>query len=62
MATAAHVKFYEKLFNKVNGVSTFTQAGRTVEPQGVSEDAWNAMSYSEKKAYAERASSAGSRR
>jgi hypothetical protein len=64
MATAAHVRFFEKMHQKITsqGASPFRQTGRDVEPRGVSEDAWNAMSYGEKKAYAERASSAGTRR
>jgi hypothetical protein len=57
MATAAHVKFYEKLFMKSTGAGNFRQTGRVDEPRGVDEATWNGMSYSEKKAYAERASS-----
>jgi hypothetical protein len=57
MATASHVKFYEKLFMKSTGAGSFRQTGRVDEPRGVDDATWNGMSYSEKKAYAERASS-----
>jgi hypothetical protein len=62
MATAAHVRFYEQLFNKVTGTGSFRQTGRDVEPRGVDEATYNSWSYGEKKAYAERASSPGNRR
>jgi hypothetical protein len=64
MATAAHVNFYEKLFGKIvnGGSGSFRQTGREVESKGVDDATYNAMSYSEKKAYAERVSSAGNRR
>jgi len=60
MCTAAHVKFYEKLFNKVvnGGAGSFRQTGREVENRGVDAETYNSWSYSEKKAYAERASAA----
>jgi hypothetical protein len=57
MATAAHVKFYEKLFMKSTGAGSFRQTGRVDEPRGVDDATWNSMSYSQKKDYAERASS-----
>lgn len=57
MATAAHVKFYERLFMKSTGAGSFRQTGRVEESRGVDDATWNSMSYSEKKAYAERASS-----
>jgi hypothetical protein len=57
MATAAHIKFYEKLFMKATGAGSFRQTGRSAEPTGIDDATWNGMSYSEKKAYTERANS-----
>jgi hypothetical protein len=64
LATAAHVRFFEKLQHRIasQGVSSFNGSGRVEEPRGVDEATWNTMSYSEKKSYAERASSPGNRR
>jgi hypothetical protein len=57
MATSAHIKFYEKLFMKATGAGSFRQTGRSAEPTGIDDATWNGMSYSEKKAYTERANS-----
>lgn len=64
MATAAHVRFFEKMQHRIasQGAATFGQTGRVAESTGVDDATYNAMSYSEKKAYAERASSPGNRR
>lgn len=58
MVSAAHVRFYEKLFQKVTnpGGSTFTGLHRDPEPRGLSDEQWDGMSYGERKAYAERSS------
>jgi hypothetical protein len=64
MATAAHVRFFEKMQQKITNPSgsNFNQAHRVEPSRTVDEATWNAMSYSEKKDYAERASSQGNRR
>jgi hypothetical protein len=57
MATAAHVKFYEKLFQKVTnpGGSNFTQSHRANDDGGKVDDAtYNSWSYAQKRDYAER--------
>ena len=64
MVTRQHVEVFEKIIGKITnqGSASFTQSHRDHGPTTVSDEAWNTMTYSEKKAYAARASSPGNRR
>jgi hypothetical protein len=59
LVTDAHVRFIERVIDKLTnqGAASFSQQHRDVEPRGVSDEQWNGMSYSQKKAYAEKMSS-----
>jgi hypothetical protein len=61
MATAAHVQMFEKIIGKLTsqGAAPFSQQHRDPNPERVSDEAWNAMTYSERKSYAERSSAGG---
>ncbi|MGV7215899.1 hypothetical protein [Bradyrhizobium sp. UFLA05-112] len=63
MVTDAHLRFYERLMHKVTsqGTAPFSQQHRDVSPNTVDDATWSRMSYGEKKAYADRASSGGRR-
>jgi len=56
LATTGHVTFFEKMIQKLSsqGSAGFNTNGRVVETGKVSDEAWSKMSYSEKKAYAEK--------
>jgi hypothetical protein len=58
IVTDAHLRFYEKIHQKIvsQGAASFSQQHRDAEPRGVDDATWAGMSYGEKKAYAERAS------
>ncbi len=64
MVTRHHVEVFEKIIGKINGQGSvgFRQIGREVEQRGIDPEVYEKMSYGEKKAYAERASSPGNRR
>jgi hypothetical protein len=64
LATSSHLKFYERLMTKQisQGVPSFSQKHRDMEPRGISDEQWSKMSYGEKKSYAERASAQQGRR
>lgn len=56
LVTAAHVEAFERLMLKVSsqGAASFSQQHRDVSTGKVDDAAWAKMSYSEKKAYAEK--------
>lgn len=56
LATTAHVEVFEKIISKLTsqGSANFTQSHRVADDGKVSDEAWSKMSYSEKKAYAEK--------
>lgn len=56
LATTAHVTMFEKIISKLTsqGSPNFKQTGRDVDTGKVSDEQWAKLSYSEKKAYAER--------
>lgn len=64
MATAAHVRFFQKMQHRIasQGVGNFNGGGRVEEPRGVDEATYNSWSYSQKREYAERMSSPGNSR
>lgn len=56
LATTSHVTVFEKIISKLTngGAGTFRQTGREVETGKIDDATWSKMSYSEKKAYAEK--------
>ncbi|WGR74335.1 MULTISPECIES: hypothetical protein [unclassified Bradyrhizobium] len=56
LVTAKHVEAFERLITRFSnqGGASFTQSHRDVDTGKVSDEAWNKMSYGERKAYAEK--------